>query len=126
MKLALFVALISGLISTSAFAARYACVGTEPFYSLDINTTTNRLRHSTPTNPTGNLYRITRPRQAQGIQTNMAFVVKGTLSDVSATLLSSQLTGHTCSDGMSDRAYGYHLVFTRRSQVFYGCCDIRN
>lgn len=126
MRLRALTALTFAFLSAPAWAATYRCVGTEPFFNVDINTTTHRLRYRTPTNLSGTLYAITNPLQAEGIQTGNVFMLKGTRSNISATLMHRNIAGRACSDGMSDTAYTYHLVFNRSFNVRYGCCNRSN
>ena len=117
---------LSGLfLSSASFAAikGYVCTGTEPFFSLDINATSGKLHYTSPENEKGILYSVTSPLQARGIQEGNVVVFKGKKSDISATLLSSTIAGKTCSDGMSDNEYSYHLVYTTHQTVMYGCCE---
>lgn len=123
MKLQVLSAMTIAMLAIPSWAATYRCLGTEPFFNVDINTTTDRLRYRTPTNQTGTLYRITNPLQAAGIQTGNVFMFKGTRSDISATLMHRNIAGRSCSDGASDTVYTYHLVFNRGTAVRYGCCN---
>lgn len=123
MKLQLLATLALITISNSAWASNYRCVGTEPFFNIVIDPSSKKLRYSTPTNVDGTVYAITKSLQADGLQTGNVFMFKGTKSNVSATLTHSNIAGNACSDGMSDTAYTYHLVFNRNLSVQYGCCN---
>ena len=121
----LFFVIAGLLFSTASFAAikGYVCSGTEPFFSLDINATTGKMIYTSPENEKGASYSVTKPLQARGIAEGNVVVFKVKKSYVSAILLSSTVAGKTCSDGMSDNEYSYHLVYTNRQTVMYGCCE---
>ena len=121
----LFIIITSLLLSSASFAAikGYVCTGTEPFFSLNINATTGKMIYTSPENEKGSSYSVTNPLQARGVAEGNIVVFKGKKSDVSATLLSSTVAGKACSDGMSDNEYSYHLVYTNRQTVMYGCCE---
>lgn len=96
MKLQILTALALVTISTSAWATTYRCVGTEPFFNVEINPSKERLRYTTPTNLKGTNYAITKSLQAEGMQPGNVFMFKGTKSNVSATLTHSNIAGRAC------------------------------
>ncbi len=112
------------LISTTAFAEfkGLVCLGTEPFWSLKIDALKGRMGFSAP-GAKAATYAVTKPLNAHGVQEMMVMVFKGLKSDVSATVISSSLAGK-CTDGMSDAEYSYHVVYTNRKAVQYGCCEL--
>lgn len=114
------------LISIVSFAEvkGLACGGTEPFWSLDIDATNGKMHFSSPENMKGSTFAVTPPLKARGIQDTLIMVFKGIKSDVSATAISSAIAGK-CNDGMSDTEYSYHVIYTNRKVVRYGCCDLK-
>ncbi len=109
---------ISLLVLTCSFAvvagSDYACIGTEPFWSLDIGG--NKLSLSLPLGDSPMTEEVISRVNAQNTAEDCAFVVKS--ESITATVLTGQ-----CSDGMSDKVYSNHLVFTIGDSAMYGCCD---
>lgn len=113
------------LSSASAFAEfkGLGCLGTEPFWSLDVDVVKSKMTYTSPDNLKGSAYKMSQPSQAVGLQENMVMVFKAAKKDVSATVISSDLAGKKCSDGMSENEYSFHVVYRNGANVVYGCCE---
>ena len=105
----------------SANVNRLFCVGTEPFYAIDIHVSSGMMKLTTPEDLNGTTYEIEGPINAQGIQDNVVMVFKGRYSDITLNVISEHVAGK-CHDGMSDEKYPYHLVYMHGDSVKYGCC----
>lgn len=101
--------------SLSAFSATdYACVGTEPFWSLNLikdkvilNDYSKKVNHTLD---------VTSRTSATGTSNDYAFVVTTKYSTL--TFLQG-----SCNDGMSDIEYSHHVIYKNGSNVLYGCCN---
>jgi len=116
---------LAGLIFASTAHAElkgYVCMGTEPFYSVDIDVKKGELTYVAPEVIDGESYKISGPKHAAGMSEDSVAVFQG--QNVSATILSASISG-ACSDGMSDNSYDYHLVLTKGDRVLYGCCELK-
>jgi uncharacterized membrane protein len=100
----------------------FVCVGTEPFFSVDIDVNSGKLNYTAPEVLNGMDYKISKPMNAVGLNELTVVVFKG--KGVNATVLSNDV-GARCTDGMSDNEYSYHLVLTRGDIVNYGCCELK-
>ncbi len=111
----ILIVLTLALVSMNSFAGLndYKCVGTEPFFSVSI-TGKNLLFNDTI--KTSKLT-VDDPLNATGMPDGNVTVFKNKKADINVTII-----GGSCSDGMSDDTYDYHMVFTKGSTVLYGCC----
>lgn len=101
------------LFSLSSMASSFKCVGTEPFWSLEI--TDKVIRYSDPVSQES--YKVTQKKSAWGFSENAAFVIKTKYTSAAVTL-------GDCSDGMSDELYTYTIVFEKNDGVLAGCCNL--
>jgi uncharacterized membrane protein len=98
------------------------CVGTEPFWSLGLNGTMARYRH---------------PSDGQmDLAFESALVAEGRLGTPAMLtyvtdrndVIDATITGVTCSDGMSDRTYGWsvtlRLFAPGQNRFLEGCCSL--
>lgn len=99
------------------------CVGTEPFFALDISVANGMMKETSPEDLKGTMYKIDGPINAQGLQDSVVMVFKGHYSDITLNVISEHVAGK-CSDGMSDEEYSYHLVYVNGQNVKYGCCKL--
>jgi len=97
------------------------CIGTEPFFSVEINVEEAKMTYTDPVEH-GHAHSIVGPLQAAGVQDDVVMVFKCKSMDVSATLLSEKLAGK-CSDRMSEAEHTYHLIYRDGQLVKYGCCN---
>lgn len=105
-------------LSATAFGETpvFHCVGTEPFWSINVSEREKLIRFSTPDERMS--LRILRKRVAVGS------------SDYGAFILDTKYTSLTvfpsnCNDGMSDRVYTHSAVFDMGGRdVLSGCCDV--
>lgn len=113
------------LLSNSAFAELKGlnCLGTEPFWGLEVDVVKNQLAFKTEADEKPQYKKIKKPLQAYGVGENMVMVFKSLKQDISATVISSNIAGKACSDGMSDTDYPYHVVYRNADMVVYGCCE---
>lgn len=91
----------------------YKCVGTEPFFNLEISKSVLNLR-------TGYLdesYSVDGPIAARGTNSDFVSVFKSKDHDTVVSIVRGE-----CSDGMSDDIYPYHMVYSQADNALYGCC----
>lgn len=102
-------------VSINAFAAPndYKCLGTEPFFSVSIKGKTLSFNDTVKTSK----LTVDAPLNAAGMSEGVVTVFKNKKADINVSIVSG-----SCSDGMSDETYDYHMVFTKGSTVLYGCC----
>lgn len=96
-----------------------ACLGTEPFWSLEIDPATGEMRRQTPDDPQPSTTPLTVAWLGSARAPDMAVALEDGIAVLSAK---------ECSDGMSDRRYGI-AVQIFRSGVGYvdrevGCCSL--
>jgi uncharacterized membrane protein len=110
------IALLAFAFSLTAFAGSdYSCMGTEPFWGLELvgnKVSVNLSLGDDEIKTEAVVSRI----QAAGYSDGVAFVVK--TGSASATIVLGE-----CSDGMSDQVYTNHIVYTKGDAVLYGCCN---
>lgn len=92
--------------------AKLSALGTEPFWNARIDG--NTLTYTTPEDQAGKRITIERRNTAIGA------IFSGTLDGAPLVLT---VTRHSCSDGMSDRAYPLRTVLTIGSQRQIGCAS---
>ncbi|MGE0528442.1 MAG: COG3650 family protein [Bdellovibrionales bacterium] len=102
-------------VSAQAEIKGYRCFGTEPFYGLDINGA-NLTLEMLGEDPIS--YQVSGPTAPIGIQDGYVSVYRAPDKDAVVSIVSG-----TCSDGMSDNEYGYHVVYVEGERVLYGCCE---
>ncbi len=113
-------------LSTSAFAEikQLSCVGTEPFWNVQIDVEKSEMTYVDPVVAKAITYKLEAPQQAHGMQDDNVIVY--TSDSLTTTVLSSNIAGSTCTDGMSDENYEFHAVVRSKGGpfegVFYGCC----
>lgn len=109
-----FIAILILTFSFSALAnSNYKCFGTEPFWGMELVNNSLTLDLFDEEKITEEV--LSRDTAA-GLATEFAFIAKTNKS--SATIVTGE-----CSDGMSDRIYSHHVVYTDGKVVLYGCCD---
>lgn len=99
----------------------YLCVGTEPFYSLEIKG--NKMVYSDAVSEKKTTYKVSRPVDAAGVSSGNAVSYREKNGKAVVTLLSSSMAGSDCSDGMSDNKYAYHMMFVTEKFTHFGCCE---
>ncbi len=94
----------------------FFCVGTEPFWSMNVSESEGWIRFR---RPEGNMsLRIISRRTANGSARYGAFIT-------SSRYTSLTVARGECSDGMSDNIYTHTAVFDMGgNNIYYGCCDI--
>ena len=112
-------------LAETAPATKFICGGTEPFWSLTIDG--KKLTYKDPVldvdNKKGETFTTAGAEGAQGIGNNHAVVYRTTNNKVVVTMLSAQMANGKCSDGMSEKEYGYHMFLIKGKNVYAGCCD---
>lgn len=93
------------------------CLGTEPFWSLEIDPATSELRRRTPDRPEVETTPLTAAWPGSTLAPDMAVVVEDGIA---------VLSPKACSDGMSDRRYGIAIQIFRTGTGYIdrdlGCC----
>ena len=89
---------------------RFQALGTEPFWSIEVDGDT--LRYSSPENLNGT------PIYAVKVKNGGGALYSGKLDVKDVVLI---IEPGTCSDGMSDTVYPYKASFTRGDQTQQGC-----
>ena len=88
------------------YSGDFDLVGTEPFWNV-------RIRAGGMT--------LSRPEAGEVVAANPGVVVQGEAGTWTATGMTVVLTPEACSDGMSDRTYGYMAQVTINREVLKGC-----
>ena len=100
--------------------AGFTCAGTEPFWGLSVAPDGELVRHDMLTLGEERMSRITDARRARGRQEPFIYHFAG---EGSGMLL---VRSGQCSDGMSERAYGWQAVLDVRDEdgarLMEGCC----
>ncbi|MGH6787346.1 MAG: COG3650 family protein [Novosphingobium sp.] len=99
---------------TPAPAERFQALGTEPFWSVEVEG--EQLRYVTPENQPGTAFAAKRARE------NSAQVWAGTLEGQSFVL---RIAPGTCSDGMSDTVYAWTAQVAFGDTTLSGCARLR-
>ena len=94
------------------------CGGTEPFYSVGI--TGNKMTFNAPEADTPVEYATSGIQTAAGM--TGAWSSSSTDGKMIVTIISKQVAGSTCSDGMSETKHEFHMMMVRDGSTFYGCC----
>lgn len=118
-KLSLFFA----ISIVSANAENYACMGTEPFWNLNVSEAEGSIVFFSPTNPEGVEFPYVAPLQAQGFVDNFVqlYVAPSSAKHKMPTL--TIIKNDKCTDGMTESVYGYEaVVYDGSDSVLYGCC----
>lgn len=102
---------LSLILSFSSLAAdiRYLCTGTEPFWGAVI--TKDVVSYGSLLNPE----EVTEKIISQDLNNNLKMIRTKNIT----TLLSEG----ECSDGMSEKNYGYHIFLQSGSINLNGCCN---
>jgi uncharacterized membrane protein len=94
----------------------FHCVGTEPFWSINVAERAGWLRFSSPTERMS--LRILNRRVAQGSSRYGAFMLETRWTTL--TVIPAR-----CNDGMSDSVYTHAAMFDMGGRrIHYGCCDV--
>ncbi|UYV37424.1 SH3 domain-containing protein [Rhodobacteraceae bacterium D3-12] len=105
-----------------AFPDQISCYGTEPFWSLSYDG--NNALHYSDINGADRLMRVQSILRAQGRLDRHALIAGSEDGLVTAVYARAQ-----CSDGMSDRAYGFSVDAVLRDPdghvLLSGCCTIK-
>ena len=105
---------VTGAPAPRTVPARLTCQGTEPFWTVSLDGAGDRWSTPEEDRP------LRRIGQAAGFG---GFVVA---FDRDGATLDLTVTRASCSDGMSDRPYGFRaLVWDRGGQLLEGCCSLR-
>ncbi len=107
--------LLSLIAAFQVSAAEYTCFGTEPFWGLTI--TDSVVKFDEIEGPKAD-EKILSKEDAAGTTSDYAFVVKTPKTQIAV------VTGE-CNDGMSDNIYSHHALVTTKTQVLYGCCNLK-
>ena len=102
--------------------ASLACFGTEPFWSLELPSDMGPIAYNDAGGASQTWQRI---GQQQSTNRTDRFSVIGENTDETVVVT---LTRETCSDGMSDRAYGISTEFIRLTaepSQLSGCCTLQ-
>lgn len=112
-----FLVALFALFSTPALAdvKGYACMGTEPFFSLKVQG--QNLKLETPDGLNSQMA-VTGPITPHGVPEGAVAVYKSKENDVVVSIVYGK-----CTDGMSDKEYPYHLVYSKDEHALYGCCE---
>ncbi|MEM9318702.1 MAG: SH3 domain-containing protein [Pseudomonadota bacterium] len=99
---------------------RYACFGSEPFWLLHVNGATASWQ-----DPEIGARRYT--QSEQGPSVHVPDMMAARFEADAANRVTALITQRSCSDGMSDRAYGLGATLIRdaaQTQIMQGCCSI--
>jgi uncharacterized membrane protein len=111
---AAMLSLLVGFMSISAPAKIYQCVGSEPFFRINIRG--SNLEYMDSENH-GFVTTVAGPWDAAGMPSDFVFVYKSKPKDLQVTMVAGKC------QGSSDTEYLYHMVYTRKGTVLYGCCN---
>lgn len=100
---------------TPTIGVRLRAVGTEPFWAVNMDG--NRLLYMTPENPDGTALTANHTPSARG------GTWTGTHAGQPFTLIIGESAAGSCSDGMSETEYRYHVDFTIAGRQLRGCAD---
>lgn len=99
-----------------------ACSGTEPFWALRLMDQSARYSH--PEDGDSD-YTLTRAQVAEGRQGSPALIL---MNGQGGATLAATVQGAACSDGMSDRSYGWaitlRLTAPGQDRFLSGCCHL--
>jgi uncharacterized membrane protein len=120
MKIKNIVYLLMALASINSFAAdmNLTCVGTEPFWQIDISSN-KEMRFMIP-GLAGENFTITQTSSAAGTSGDFAFQLSG--KNAQSDLLKLNIIKGECNDGMSDRTYPFNVLVEHQNRILYGCC----
>lgn len=93
-------------------------IGTEPFWTLEIQPeggTGHSAQYSTPENPAGQAFAITRFAGNNGL---------GFSGELDGQSVQAAITPGECSDGMSDRIYAFSATVSVGGETLFGCAAI--
>ena len=112
--------LIMTLTSINSFAAgmNLTCVGTEPFWQIDISSN-KEMRLMIPGMKDED-FTITQSTSAAGTSGDFAFQLSG--KNAQSDLLKLNIIKGECNDGMSDRIYPFNVLVEHQNRILYGCC----
>lgn len=99
--------------------AKTSCLGTEPFWSLNVQDGQIRFDMA-GTAP--NIYELIERRSFNGTSADFAEALTGEHVGDFAESISVSILLQQCSDGMSDNLYPYRTVIQKGHQFFTGCC----
>ncbi|PWL35994.1 MAG: hypothetical protein DCO97_05985, partial [Marivita sp. XM-24bin2] len=98
------------------------CGGTEPFWALDLNGNHMRYSHSEDGDTDFAMDGIV---TAEGQLGSPALL---TLTAEDTSVIEATISGTSCSDGMSDRSYGWtitmQLISPSQRRFLAGCCHL--
>jgi uncharacterized membrane protein len=104
------------MLTSTVHAAVFRCMGTEPFWTAQINTT-KQVTKLQLTGPEGSTI-STKITQAAGTTGDYAFTAEGKYVTFSV------VTDAACNDGMSDNTYTHAVLLKRAgTSPLYGCCN---
>jgi uncharacterized membrane protein len=96
----------------SAYPAKLRLIGTEPFWSIDLDN--DRLTYSSAAQPEKRTARIARSEAGGELRLTGSILTRP---------ISARIVRATCSDGMSDRVYAYSAKVTYGDETLAGCAD---
>jgi uncharacterized membrane protein len=103
------------MVTSTVHAAVFNCIGTEPFWTAQINTTAQVTKLQL--NESQGATISTKITQAAGTTGDYAFTAEGKYVTLSV------VTDATCNDGMSDKTYTHAVLLKRAgTSPLYGCC----
>lgn len=108
---------ISALVLTQTAQAEirgYSCLGTEPFWSVEVKGQT--LKYAAP----GEEFKtwVSQRKDAAGMSEGYVSVYRNPKKDIALTIVEAK-----CTDGMSDNEYSKTMVLIKQGSVLYGCCE---
>jgi len=107
--------------STNEQFTPLACLGTEPFWSLDVESKKIIVRDIDENETTYALSNVS----ISNNHTNR-WMLQGTTQGTNKLAITLWKT-NSCSDGMSDRSYEYEIIYNTPTEgVFSGCCNVIN
>jgi uncharacterized membrane protein len=95
------------------------CLGTEPFWNLDIGASKIKFSTFEPSAMT-----IAKPAvaTARGASASYIALYQGRLIEDSSRFMNVIIKDETCSDGMSDTIYNYSVLVLSGKTLYSGCC----
>jgi uncharacterized membrane protein len=111
------------LLATEANAYRLQCSGTEPFWGIQVEEKSIAVNLGVDKSVR---YFGLKTRESAGMSAGYSFKIEASrgrgAQRVSLAILRD--SADQCSDGMSDRAYPYHIQADVDGMLLTGCCSI--
>jgi uncharacterized membrane protein len=114
----IYILLALASFNSLASEMNLTCVGTEPFWQIDI--TSNKQMKLTIPGISNEIFSITQKTNAAGTSGDFAFALSG--KNAQSDLIKLNIIKGECNDGMSDRIYPFNVLVEHQNTILYGCC----